>query len=51
MTKPENKAKPRIRFCWVCSKKLRGNSFSEVTFNKDGLKKIVHKDCETEVNQ
>ena len=35
--------KPRVRFCWVCSRQLRGRTFAEVVM--DGLPRIVHKSC------
>jgi hypothetical protein len=35
--------KPRVRFCWVCSRQLYGRQFAEVEI--DGLKRIVHKAC------
>jgi hypothetical protein len=46
MNKSETKAekkKPRVRFCWECGKKLRGNHFIEVEI--DGHKRILHKAC------
>ena len=36
-------AKPRYRFCWVCSRQIRGNYFSEVPI--DGFNRVVHKHC------
>lgn len=46
------KPKPRVRFCWVCSKKLYGSiHFVEVVYKKDGLAKIVHKVCANKVNE
>lgn len=36
-------SKPRYRFCWVCSRQLRGPYFAEVVI--DGEKRIVHKSC------
>jgi len=35
--------KARYPFCWVCSRKLRGNSHAEVEI--DGERRIVHKSC------
>jgi len=37
-------AKPRHRFCWVCSRQLHGN-FHRVAIGFDGLEHIVHADC------
>jgi len=36
-------AKPKYRFCWVCSRKLHGAYFREVVI--DGQKRVVHKAC------
>ena len=36
--------KPRIRFCWHCSRKLRGNHFVEKYIH--GHLRILHKSCE-----
>jgi len=36
--------KPRVRFCWICSKKLRAN-FHRVILNNDGRECIVHREC------
>lgn len=36
-------AKPRLRFCWVCSRKLQGN-FHRVAI-VDGREVIVHASC------
>lgn len=36
--------KPRVRFCWHCSKKLRGN-FHRVALNQDGREVILHAEC------
>ncbi len=44
------KPKPRLRFCWVCSKKLRANFYREVVCLADGQKKIVHAACADKVN-
>lgn len=44
------KAKPRVRFCWVCSRKLYGNHYREVIFKGDGRAKIVHAQCKDKVN-
>lgn len=38
--------KPRVRFCWHCGNKLRGNHFVEVMV--DELPRIVHKECAKE---
>ena len=35
--------KPRVRFCWSCGRKLRGNHFVEKEI--DGHKRILHKTC------
>lgn len=35
--------KPRVRFCWECGRKLRGNHFAEQMV--DGHLRILHKDC------
>jgi hypothetical protein len=35
--------KPRVRFCWVCSRKLRGNHFAEILI--DEHMRITHKAC------
>ena len=35
--------KPRYRFCWLCSKKLRGNF--HVEYKIDGHSRILHKVC------
>jgi len=34
---------PRVRFCWLCGKKLRGNSFAER--DVDGHVRILHLTC------
>lgn len=36
-------AKPRLRFCWVCSRKLHAN-FHRVAV-VDGHEVVVHADC------
>lgn len=36
--------KPRIRWCWVCSRKLQGN-FHRVAIGADGHEHIVHSAC------
>lgn len=36
-------ASPRLRWCWVCSRKLQGN-FHRVAI-VDGKEVIVHADC------
>jgi len=36
-------AKPRVRFCWVCSRQLQGN-FHRVAM-VDGHAVVVHADC------
>jgi hypothetical protein len=38
--------KPRVRFCWHCGNKLRGNHFVEVEI--EGYPRILHKACEKE---
>ena len=35
--------KPRVKFCWECGKKLRGNHFKEIYY--EGAMRICHKDC------
>lgn len=35
--------KPRIRFCWECSRQLWGNHFIELEV--EGHKRIMHKSC------
>jgi hypothetical protein len=42
-TKKNKPAKPRVRFCWECGRKLRGNHHVEVEI--DGAKRILHKKC------
>lgn len=37
-------SKPRVNFCWVCSKKLRIRKFTYL-ITVDGLQRIVHKIC------
>jgi hypothetical protein len=37
------KQKPRVRFCWLCARKLRGNHFTEI--EHDGHLRIFHKSC------
>lgn len=39
----EENIKPRVRFCWECGRKLRGNYFVEVKF--EGHNRIMHKQC------
>jgi hypothetical protein len=34
---------PRVRFCWLCSNKLRGNHCVEKVI--DGHSRILHKSC------
>jgi hypothetical protein len=36
--------RPRLRFCWVCSRQLMGN-FHRVAIVDDGNEVIVHADC------
>ncbi len=48
VTKPEGK--PRVRFCWVCSKQLYGNHHREVIYKGDNRPKIVHVACVKKVN-
>lgn len=40
---PEVVPAPRVYFCWYCSNKLRGKSYTEVSV--DGFLKVVHKAC------
>lgn len=40
----EEPKKPRVRFCWICSRKLWGNSHISVT-GPDGNERIMHKFC------
>jgi len=35
--------KPRVRFCWECSRKLQGNHHVEMVI--DGHPRILHKSC------
>ncbi len=35
--------KPRVRFCWYCSRKLWGNKYTEDKI--DGYSRIFHKSC------
>lgn len=35
--------KNKVKFCWECSRKLRGNYFSKIFFK--GAYRIVHKTC------
>ena len=37
--------KPRVRFCWDCGNKLRGNHFEEMEI--DGHQRVLHKICAT----
>ena len=46
----KDKPKPRIRFCWVCSKRLYGRFYREVIYKKDGRPRIVHVECAGKVN-
>lgn len=39
--------KPRVRFCWHCGRKLRGNHHA-VIIGQDGFDRIVHKSCKEE---
>lgn len=34
---------PRVRFCWACSNRLRGNHYTELDVH--GEKRILHKFC------
>jgi hypothetical protein len=40
--------KPKTRFCWICSRQLRGRQHSEID-GPDGHKHAVHKSCATGV--
>ena len=35
--------KPRVKFCWECGRKLRGNHFAEL--EAYGQLRILHKEC------
>ena len=40
--------KPRVRFCWICGKKLYGNHHLEKSIPKltgDDITRILHKQC------
>jgi hypothetical protein len=37
-------AKPPVRWCWACSRKLRGN-FHRVVKGPDGHEHVVHANC------
>ena len=37
-------AKPKYRFCWVCSRKLHAN-FHRVAIIQGGHEVVVHADC------
>lgn len=39
---------PRIRFCWLCGKKLRGNSFIERVV--DGHTRVLHLKCSSSLD-
>jgi hypothetical protein len=39
------KKKPRVRFCWECSKKLYGRHHVEAIRKDDGLPRVLHKFC------
>jgi hypothetical protein len=43
LTLKEKPNKPRVRFCWHCSKKLWGNHYDVVEYM--GIERIVHKQC------
>jgi len=43
MTSSSDDTKPRVRICWHCGRKLRGNYFTEVV--RDGHLRILHKEC------
>jgi hypothetical protein len=36
--------KPRLQWCWVCSRRLQAN-FHRVAIGPDGHEHIVHADC------
>jgi len=38
----------KIKFCWHCSRKLRGKHFSLHTPKEDGIARVVHKECKKE---
>lgn len=40
--------KPRVKFCWFCSKKLYGNHHRIIVDKETSLEYIVHADCATE---
>jgi hypothetical protein len=42
-TENVKKKKPRVRFCWECGNKLRGNHFIEKEV--EGHMRILHKSC------
>jgi len=37
--------KPRVRFCWLCGRKLWGNHHVEFKGVQDGLIRTLHKFC------
>lgn len=47
MSKPK-KPKPRVRFCWACSRKLYG--VSHVLRVIDGCERILHATCAYEID-
>lgn len=43
------KKKPRYRYCWVCQRKLWGDTHA-VVLGPDGYDRIVHKGCKNEAD-
>lgn len=43
--------KPRIKFCWHCSRKLYGNHFAEWTPKEDEIPRTVHKECKKDLQR
>jgi hypothetical protein len=41
--------KPRVRFCWLCARRLQANHFAEV--EHDGHLRIFHKACAKKVEK
>jgi hypothetical protein len=40
----DKKPKPHVRFCWLCSRKLRANYY-RLILNDDGRVCVVHREC------
>ena len=47
VTMPKPGEKPKVRFCWICNRQLRGNHFVYFT-PPDQIPRVAHKTCAKE---